>query len=175
MAKSVATRRSFIAVAGAVLSAPVAAAAATSSSWLPPSGGSEQSRLAHLEDVNEIRGLNQTYLQHAASGAHTEVAALFADPRNAALLEDVSGLSPVNFGEHDVIAIAEDRLSANATVHVIVHRDTPLDPDCTLVEMAQAQGEGVVRASAPAVLEHTYIRRAGVWKILHSTHRSTSV
>jgi hypothetical protein len=169
--KTVGTRRSFIAIAGAVLSAPAAAAA----SWLPPSGGRDQSRLAHLEDVNDIRGLNQAYLQHAAAGAHTEVAALFADPRNAALLQDVSGLSPVDFGEHDEIEVAVDRLSASARVHVIVHRDTLLDPDCTLVEMAQAQGEGVVRASAPAVLEHTYTRRAGVWKILHSTHRVTTV
>jgi hypothetical protein len=141
------TRRSFIAVAGAALSAPVAAAA--SSSWLPPSGGRSDAlatRLVHLEDLNEIRALNQAYLvEHS-----------------------MSGISPADFGQHDVIEIAEDRQTATARLHVIVHTETALNPDCTLVEMAQAQGEGVLRAALPVVLENTYVRRGGVWEILRT-------
>jgi hypothetical protein len=45
-----------------------------------------------------------------------------------------------------------------------------LDPDCTLVEMARAQGEGVLRVALPGVLENTYVRRGGAWKILRVTH-----
>lgn len=162
-----ATRRSFIAVAGAALSAPVAAAA----SWLPPSDGRRDplaARLAHLEDVNEIRALNYVYLQHAAAGAREQMAALFADPSQATIDRDLRGVSPADFGEHDVIEIAEDRQTATARLHVTLHTETPLDPDCTLVEMAQAQGEGVVRAASPVVLETAYVRRGLSWKILRT-------
>src|SRR5688572_17363218 len=74
--KTDATRRSFIAVAGAALSAPVAAAAVTSSAWLPVSDGNGDplaAQLTVLQDLNEIRGLNQAYLQHAAAGAREEM------------------------------------------------------------------------------------------------------
>lgn len=140
--KSSTTRRSFIAVAGAALSAPVAAAATA----LPGRIESDptKARLEHLEDLNEIRALNHAYL----------------------IGRSTSGVSPADFGEHDVIEIAEDRQTATARLHVIVHAETALDPDCTLVEMAQAQGEGVVRTTSPAVLENTYVRRGGTWKIL---------
>jgi hypothetical protein len=160
------TRRSFIAVAGAALSAPVAAAAATLPGRIEPDPLAL--RLARLEDVNEIRALNQAYLRHAADGARDAMAALFADPSHAAIDRHMCGVSPAGFGEHDVIEIAEDRQTATARVHVTVHTRTALDPDCTLVEMAQAQGEGVLRAALPAVLEHTYVRRGGVWKILRT-------
>ena len=136
------TRRSFIAVAGAALSAPVAAAAATLPGQIEPDP--VKRRIEHLEDLNEIRALNQAYLVERR----------------------MSGVSPSDFGEHDVIEIAEDRQNATARLHVIVHSETALDPDCTLVEMAQAQGEGVVRTTVPAVLENTYVRRGGTWKIL---------
>ena len=173
MSTKTATRRSFMAVAGAALSAPVAAAAATSSSWLPPSGGSPdlQARLTHLEDVNEIRGLNRAYLQHAAAGAREEMAALFADPRNATRNADMRGISPADFGAHDEIEIADDRQTATARLHVTVHAETPMESDCTLVEMAKAQGEGVMRRAEAVVLENTYIRRTGAWKILQSIRR----
>ena len=47
-----------------------------------------------------------------------------------------------------------------------------LGPECTVVEMAKAQGEGVVRWSESVVLENSYIRRTGGWKILRSTRRA---
>lgn len=154
------TRRSFIAVAGAALSAPVAAAAATSSSWLPPSGGrsdSLEARLAKLEDLNEIRALNH---------------ALFSDPSSAQLDPDIRAISPVDFGARDVIEIAPDRQTATARLHVLLHTETELGPDCTLVNMARQQGNGVICTSESAVLENACIRRDGVWTILHSTRRA---
>lgn len=138
------TRRSFIAVAGAALSAPVAAAAAAVPGRIE--SDPTKARLEHLEDLTEIRALNHAYL----------------------IERSMSGVSPADFGEHDVIEIAEDRQTATARLHVIVHTETALDPDCTLVEMAQAQGEGVVRTTVPAVLENTYVRRGGTWKILRT-------
>ena len=138
------TRRSFIAVAGAAISAPVAAAAAAFPGRIE--SDSMGTRLVHLEDVNEIRALNQAYL----------------------IERRLSGVSPAGFGEHDVIDITEDRQSATARLHVTVHTETPLEADCTLVEMARAQGEGIVRLSSPAVLEITYVRCDGAWKILRT-------
>lgn len=161
--KNGATRRSFIAIAGAAISAPVAAAAATLPERIEPDP--MKMRLARLEDLNEIRGLNQAYFQHLAAGAHEEMTALFADPASATPDDDVRGVSPADFGEHDVIDVADDRETAIARVRVTVHTETALVPDCTLVEMARTQGEGVIRSSAFAVLEHRYIRRGDVWKI----------
>jgi hypothetical protein len=156
-----ATRRSFITVAGAVLSAPVAAAAVTSSRWLPPSGGSGDTlaaRLAKLEDLNAIRALNQ---------------ALFSDPSSAQLEPDVRAISPVDFGQHDVIEVAADRQTATARVHVMLHTEIAIGPECTLVEMARLQGGGTIACAEPGVLENAYVRRDGVWKLLRSTRRQT--
>ena len=70
-----------------------------------------------------------------------------------------------------MIEVAADRQTATARLHVTVHSETAIDPDCTLVEMAKLQGEGVVRSSEPAVLENTYVRRDGVWRIQRVTNR----
>jgi hypothetical protein len=154
MTKTAATRRSFIALAGAALSAPVAAAAAT----LPHRVAEDplQARLAHLEDLNEIRALNQ---------------ALFSDPSSAQLEPDIRAISPVDFGQHDVIEVAVDRQTATARLSVTVHTETAIGPECTLVEMARLQGGGMIARAEPAVLENAYVRTDGVWKILRSTHR----
>lgn len=159
------TRRSFIAVAGAALSAPAAAVAATSS-WLPSSGGRSgrrdtlEARVAELEDLNEIRTVNY---------------ALFSDPSSSQLDSDIRAISLVDFGAHDVIEVAADRQTATARLHVTLRTETEIGPECTLVEMARQQGSAVICASESAVLENAYVRRDGVWKILHSTRRPAGV
>ena len=90
--KTVATRRSFIAIAGASLSAPAAAAAALP--WLPPSGAGGAAlavRLASLEDLNAI-----------------------------------------------------------CAIQVTVVSQTPIEPQCTVVEMATLQGGGVITRGGPS-------------------------
>ena len=170
-----ATRRSFIAVAGAALSAPVAAAAG-SGSWLPPSAGSEtlEARLARLEDVNEIRALNQALARHITAGEYKELAALVADSIAIMTEPGVCGIEVDHYGERDVIEIAPDRQTGKARLHVTLHTETEIGPDCTLVEMARQQGRGVISGSASAVLETTYARRDGVWKISGLARRPTT-
>ena len=51
--------------------------------------------------------------------------------------------------------------------------ETPIEPVTPLVEMARAQGGGVARRSARGVLEGTYVKRDGVWKIDTLAFRST--
>ena len=164
------TRRSFIAVAGAALSAPVAAAAALPS-WRPPSGGTDplEARLARLEDLNAIRALNQAFARHVTAGAHEELVAIAADPSGVVMEPGVVGISRDGFGEQDVIEIAPDREAATARLPVTVHTETVIGPDCPLLEMARQQGGGVISRAEPVVLEGTYVRREGVWKILHVT------
>jgi hypothetical protein len=165
-----ATRRSFIAIAGAALSAPVAAA----SSWLPPSGGRLnplEARLAELEDLDAIRALNQSYARHVSAGAREQVAALFANPSDAPIDPDIREVAPDGFGEQDAIEIAADRQTATARLHVTVRTETAIGPDCPLVEMARLQGGGVVSRLDSVVFENAYVRRDGVWKILRSTRK----
>ena len=141
--KTAATRRSFIAAAGAAISAPVAAAA--SSSWLPPSGATteaRQDRLAELEDERAIRALN---LAHCAT---------------------TPGIAPHDFGEHDQIEVAPGRKTATARFSVTLHTETELEP-CPLVEMARLQGGGVIARAEHVVLRGVYARGEDGWKILH--------
>jgi hypothetical protein len=174
MTKTAATRRSFIAIAGAALSAPVAAAAATSSMWLPPSGGRLdplEARLAELEDLDAIRALNQAHARHVTAGTHERVAALFANPSDAPIDPDIREIAPDGFGERDAIEIAEDRQTATARLHVTVRTETAIGPDCPLVDMARLQGGGVVSRLDSVVFENAYVRRDGVWRILRSTRK----
>jgi hypothetical protein len=80
-------------------------------------------------------------------------------------------MSPVGFGEHDVIEVADDRRTATARLRVTLHTETAIGPECTVVEMARQQGGGVVARDEPGVLETVYERRDGVWRILSSTHQ----
>jgi len=160
------TRRSFMAAAGAALSAPVAA---VSPSWLPASGASDslEARLAKLEDVNAIRALNQEFARHVNNRSAGQRAVLAADPSGAVMDPDVVAISLDGFGQEGVIEIAPDRQTATARVHVTVHTETVIGPDCPLLEMARQQGGGVINGAEPVVLEAAYVRREGVWKILH--------
>jgi hypothetical protein len=151
--KTVATRRSFIAVAGASLSAPVAAAAAALP-WLPPSGGSStalEARLATLEDVNAIRALNRAYFCEGP------------------VIVDGHAVSPAGFGVDDAIDVAADRATASARVQVTVRIETPIGPECTVVEMATLQGGGVITHEQSGVLVRMYVRRGGVWTVSHAS------
>jgi hypothetical protein len=158
-------RRSFIAIAGAALSAPLAA---VSPSWLPPSGGSDPlaARLAHLEDLNAIRALNQAFARHVTDGAQQSDAALFADPAAVSIDPEVRAISKDGFAEQDTIEIAPDRRTATARLHVILHTETEIGPACTVVDMARQQGSGVISASRPVLLDGVYARDRGSWRIV---------
>ena len=164
------SRRSFIAVAGAALSAPVAAAAAA----LPEHFEQPdplQARLETLEDLNAIRELNEAYARHINAAAHEELARLFDDPAAARIDDRVRGLSAENGAADDVIAIAEDRQTASACLRRTVHTETAIGPSCTLVEMARLQGGGFVSSTDSCVIETVYVRRDGVWKFQRAVQR----
>ena len=138
MTTSQSTRRSFMWTAGAALSAPLAVVGATT----PPAVVEEDTltRLTRLEDVNAIRALNQTFARLVDAGAHEEITHLFFDPANVRIDPEVRGLTADGFGEHDAIEVARDRTTATALLHCTVRAESPIEPDCPLLEMARQEG-----------------------------------
>jgi hypothetical protein len=166
--KAQATRRLFL--AGAALSAPLAAAGAASAS-----GGAAddlKARLAALEDVGAIRALNAAYLRGVNARVRDEVAALFADPAQAALDPHVARLAAESVDALDAVEVSADRASAMARLACVADTETPITPSCPLVEMAREQGEGVVRRSERWTLELDYVRDAEGWKIARAELRT---
>ena len=170
---STSSRRSFIRTAGATLSAPLAVATVNASPVPPEPGEGDglEARLAHLEDVNAIRALNQTYSKHLNAGAREEVTALFVDASDARVDPQIRGVAPDGFGEQDVVQVAADRSTATGLVYCTVHVESPIDPESPLVDMARQQGGGVVKRTERGVFENVYSKRDGVWKFQRSTYR----
>jgi hypothetical protein len=129
-------------------------------------------RLAALEDANAIRELQRAYARHVGAGAQAAAAALFAEPNRARLDATIRGVTLDGSEGQIAIEIAADRRTAVARAACVVRIETPIEaPGCTLVDMARAQGEGVVRRSERRSLEQRFVRRDGVWRIASSELR----
>ena len=168
--KDIATRRRFVLGAGAALAAPVTLAAAGGAGDEP-----HDARLTALEDANALRELQRVYARHVNARERAAAAELFASPARAAFDDKVRELRLDTLTEDAAIEIAADRRTATARAACVVHFETPIDaPGCTLVEMARAQGEGLVRSTERRVLEHAFVRVDGVWKIESAALREPS-
>jgi hypothetical protein len=89
------------------------------------------------------------------------------DGLHGAVLRSVHGV-----GEDEVVEVAPDRLTARASVSCVAGLETPIGPSCPLVEMARAQGGGIVLRLESGHVDHEYVRRDGIWKIRRSTYRA---
>ncbi len=157
---TVSSRRSFL-KGGAMVAAPLAVA-------VPAAAMAEdarKARLARLEDEAAIRDLHQTWLRRINTGAHDDAAQLFADPRRAGIDQAVRGLAADHAGEPDAIKVAADGLSASGRFHFAVETETALAKDCTLAQMAHAQGGGLVRRTEARVLKADYVKVGAAWAI----------
>ena len=165
-------RRGFLWKAGAALAAPLAVAAARAT---PARAAIErdaaQTRLAELEDVNAIRELTRRYVGHVNAGAHNEAAALFMEPARADT-RSARKLAADPLGGEDTIEIAATGTAATAHLHCTAEIETPIEPVTPLVAMARAQGGGVLKRTDRGVLESTYIKTDGAWKIERLTFRA---
>jgi hypothetical protein len=167
---SITPRRTFIRTAGAALSAPLAATAVAQAA--PGTGGDElRTRLARLEDLAAIRALTHAWLRHLAAGDPEAAAPLFAGPSRGAIEGLTAGARVERASDEDGLVFSEDGRSATAGVSCTVAIETPLAPDCTLVEMAQQQGGGIVRRVEGGVLEPEYLRRPDGWRIARVVYR----
>ena len=155
------TRRSLLKGA-AVLGAPLAVTAPAAAL------ADEQTtaRLARLEDEAAIRGLHQTWLRRTNTGAHDEAALLFADPKAAATFDrSLRSIAANPAGEPGAIELAADGRRATGRFACVVELQTVIAPDCTLAQMAHAQGGGFLRYTEPRVLTAEYVKTGGGWSI----------
>ncbi len=157
------TRRSFVKV-GALLAAPLAVAAPAAAL----ADDARKARLARLEDETAIRDLHQAWLRRINTGA--DATGLFADPRRAgfegALAERaVRSLAADHTGEPDRIDLAKDGLSAAGRFACVVEVEADIAEDCTLAQMARAQGGGFIRQTDRRLLEADYVKTSGGWAI----------
>ena len=149
------TRRSFV-KGGALLAAPLAAAA-------PALAMAADGRKARLEDEAAIRDLHQALLRRVNTGE--DAAELFADPRSAGFDQAVRSVAADHMGAPDAIELAADGLSAAGRFHCVVETEADLGEDCTLAQMAHAQGGGFIRQTERRLLKADYVKTAGGWAI----------
>jgi hypothetical protein len=157
---STSTRRAFLKV-GAVAAAPLAGAGGAAAM----AAHERTAKLARLQDEHAIGALHQAWLRLVNTGAGDDAAGLFADPKAAKLDAGVSGVVANHAAEPDKIILAADGLRAAGLYHCLVETQTDLGRDCTLAQMAHAQGEGVLRHTEPRVLKAAYVKVEDGWAI----------
>ncbi|MGH8148968.1 MAG: hypothetical protein ACRETB_03180 [Steroidobacteraceae bacterium] len=146
----IATRRSFLS-GGALLAAPIAAAVVPA---VVLADGGLKARVKRLEDEAAIRELQQSWLRHVNLG---EV--------DARVHESVRRITADHAGSPDRIEVAADGRSAVGQFDCAVEMETPLTEDCTLAQMAHAQGSGTLRRTERRRLTVDYSKTRGAWTI----------
>ena len=142
------TRRAFVKV-GALLAAPLAVAAPAAAL----ADAERKARLARLEDEAAIRALHQAWLRRVNAG------------EDAPFEKAVRSLAVDPSGEPDAIELAADGHSASGRFACAAEIETDIAEDCTLVQMAHAQGGGVIRHTERRVLKAAYVKTKGAWAI----------
>jgi len=144
------TRRRFL-KGGALLAAPVAIA---SVSAVALADDGLKARVRRLEDEAAIRELHQSWLRQVNTG-----------DRDALLDSAVRRITADHTGAPDKIEIAADGRSAVGCFDHAVDVETPLANDCTLAQMAHAQGYGTICRTERRMLTIDYTKSSGCWKI----------
>ncbi len=144
------TRRRFL-KGGALLAAPVAIAS-VSAFALADDG--LKVRVRRLEDEAAIRELHQSWLRQVNTG-----------DREGLLDIAVRRITADHAGTPEKIEIAADGRSAVGYFDCAVDVETPLAKDCTLAQMAHAQGYGTLRRTERRMLTIDYTKSSGCWKI----------
>lgn len=150
-ARTVSTRRAFLKGA-AVAAAPVAAAGTAAVIGMTE----HEARLARLQAEAQIRALHQDWLRQVAAGDRAEASRLH---------EAVVRVSADHAAAPDAITLAADGRSAHGRYACVVETEVPRPLDCTLAQMAKAQGEGMIRASERGVVKAEYVKGPDGWTI----------
>ncbi len=149
------TRRKFL-KGGALLAAPIAmasvSAVALADDGLKARG--LMARVKRLEDEAAIRELHRSWLRQVNTG-----------DREALVDSAVRRITADHAGAPDKIEIAADGRSAVGYFDCAVDLETPLARDCTLAQMAHAQGYGTLRRTERRMLTIDYTKSNGSWKI----------
>ena len=148
------TRRKFL-KGGALLAAPIAAASVPA---MALAGGGLTARVKRLEDEAAIRELHRSWMRRVNAGE-----------RDALLDGAVRRIIADQAGAPEKIEIAADGRSAVGYFDYAVEGETSLVEDCTLAQMAHAQGSGTLRWSERRMLTVDYTKTGGTWKIAKVT------
>lgn len=155
------TRRLFL-KRGALLAAPLAAvvpAAVMADDGL-------KARLARLENEAAIRELHQTWLRVVNAGEGDAATPVFADAQDGVASDQiVRTIAADHTGEPDAIEIAAEGNRAAGRFQCAVEIENAIAQDCTLAQMAHAQGGGFVRRTERRVLKVEYTKVGGAWAI----------
>ncbi len=144
------TRRSFL-KGGALLAAPIAAASVPA---VVLAEDGLKARVTRLEDEAAIRELHQSWLRRVNAGE-----------RDGLLESSVRRITADHAGAPDKIEIAADGRTAVGTFEHAVEAETPLAKDCTLAQMADAQGYGTLGRIGRRRLTVNYTKTGGTWRM----------
>ena len=147
------TRRTFL-QGGALLAGPMAAASVSAAAQSASGDSESKAQLERLKDEVAIRELHRSWLGAVNAG------------RGSVLLEaSVRRITPDHSGAVEKIEIAADGRSALGTFDCEVERQAALPQDCTLGQMAHAQGHGLVLRSERQRLIIGYSKARGAWSV----------
>jgi hypothetical protein len=144
------TRRRFL-KGGALLAAPVAIASVPA---VALADDRLKARVMRLEDEAAVRELHHSWLRQVNAG-----------DREALLDSAVCRIISDHAGAPDKIEIATDGRSAVGYFDCAVDVETPLAKDCTLAQMAHAQGTGTMHRTVRRMLTIDYTKSSGTWEI----------
>jgi hypothetical protein len=151
------TRRSFLRDS-ALLATPVAAALVPAAVL---AGDGLKARIQRLENEAAIRELHQSWLRQVNG-----------QQGDALLEQSVRRITADQAGAADKIEIATGGASAVGIFDYAVETETALAQDCTLAQMAHAQGHGTVRRTERRMLTLNYTKADGTWKIATVSSRT---
>ncbi|HUN26454.1 MAG TPA: hypothetical protein VMU67_09105 [Steroidobacteraceae bacterium] len=144
------SRRTFL-KGGALLTAPIVTATASA---VALADEDLKARLRRLEDEVAIRELHQSWLRQVNAG-----------DGHALLDKAVRRIIVDHGGVPDKIEIAADGGSAVGRFDHAVEVEAALPLDCTLAQMAHAQGNGTLHRTERRMLLVDYAKTGGTWKI----------
>jgi hypothetical protein len=157
--ESMPTRRSFL-KGGALLTAPIALASVSAAALADEE---LNTRLMRLEDEAAIRELHQSWLRQVNAGGHPTL-------HDSA----VRRITAHHAGAPDRIEVAADGASAFGYFDCVVQSETSLAEDCTLAQMAHAQGHGTVPQTERRILTIEFTKASGTWRIGKVTSETNS-
>jgi hypothetical protein len=157
-------------------------------------------RVGMLEDARDLQQLHRLYGEYLGKGAHEEIVNLFAKDGEVSFNGGVfsgrdKGIHRLYFGRfsregseipegpvhllqvdriqpEDAVHVAQDGLTATARFHCLMRvaaRDTAEHP---MMDLARAQGQGMLQWWEHGVYEVSYTKDEGNWKIRALSYRS---
>lgn len=148
--ESSSTRRAFLR-GSAIMAAPIAVATIPA---VALADDRSIPRAERLRNEAAIRELHQAWLRRVNAGE-----------RDALLDSTVRRIIADHAGAPERIDIAADDRSACGYFDYAIEFETPLVEDCTLAQMAHAQGHGTLQRTERRLMTVNYTKSEGSWNI----------